>query len=317
MSTLVARSGNEALTLNPPIGLDIHITTHGSDWYWAVFSVFGVAALSAFAISRFLKAPNQRFFYYNYIATSFFLAIAYYTMASDLGWTGIQAEFNHDTVTPSLRTPGIRQIFYTRYVGWFLALPPLLANVAVLSSVPISSAIFTGLTAEVFVVTLLIGSLIHSTYKWGYWVFAVVALFITGYELIFTFRRSAQKNVTHIDRAVTTVTVTAATATFLLFLYPVSWGLSEGGNVIQPDSEAVFYGVLDICLYVILPTYFLVASNDVDLESLGVSTFSKPIFHSEKDTRYSGDTAVSNFSNPATEPPVAANVEPANPATTV
>jgi len=33
---------------------------------------------------------------------------------------------------------------------------------------------------------------------------------------------------------------------FLWFLYPIAWGLSEGGNVIAPDSEAVFYGILDI-----------------------------------------------------------------------
>jgi bacteriorhodopsin len=33
---------------------------------------------------------------------------------------------------------------------------------------------------------------------------------------------------------------------FLWFLYPIAWGLCEGGNVISPDSEAVFYGVLDI-----------------------------------------------------------------------
>lgn len=34
---------------------------------------------------------------------------------------------------------------------------------------------------------------------------------------------------------------------FLWLLYPVCWGLCEGGNVISPDSEAVFYGVLDFC----------------------------------------------------------------------
>ena len=30
-------------------------------------------------------------------------------------------------------------------------------------------------------------------------------------------------------------------------LYTIAWGLCEGGNVITPDSEAVFYGVLDFC----------------------------------------------------------------------
>ncbi len=29
-------------------------------------------------------------------------------------------------------------------------------------------------------------------------------------------------------------------------LYPVAWGLCEGGNVITPNDEAVFYGCLDL-----------------------------------------------------------------------
>lgn len=33
---------------------------------------------------------------------------------------------------------------------------------------------------------------------------------------------------------------------FIWLLYPVAWGVCEGGNVIAPDSEAVFYGVLDL-----------------------------------------------------------------------
>lgn len=28
--------------------------------------------------------------------------------------------------------------------------------------------------------------------------------------------------------------------------YPIAWGLSEGGNVIASDSEAIFYGILDL-----------------------------------------------------------------------
>lgn len=34
---------------------------------------------------------------------------------------------------------------------------------------------------------------------------------------------------------------------FIWMLYPIAWGLCEGGNVISSDSEAVFYGILDFC----------------------------------------------------------------------
>ena len=36
-------------------------------------------------------------------------------------------------------------------------------------------------------------------------------------------------------------------------MYPICWALSEGGNVIQPDSEAVFYGILDLITFGVLP----------------------------------------------------------------
>ena len=32
---------------------------------------------------------------------------------------------------------------------------------------------------------------------------------------------------------------------FVWMLYPIAWGLCEGGNVITPNDEAVFYGCLD------------------------------------------------------------------------
>jgi bacteriorhodopsin len=33
---------------------------------------------------------------------------------------------------------------------------------------------------------------------------------------------------------------------FLWLLYPIAWGVSEGGNVISPLKEMIFYGILDI-----------------------------------------------------------------------
>ncbi|GBE82316.1 hypothetical protein SCP_0407000 [Sparassis crispa] len=32
---------------------------------------------------------------------------------------------------------------------------------------------------------------------------------------------------------------------FLPLLYPVYWGVSEGGNVISPTGEMMWYGILD------------------------------------------------------------------------
>jgi len=303
---IVARSGNQAVSLNPPHGLDIHITSHGSDFYWALFSFFAFVGIVFLVLGFVLRPTNERLFFYNAIASLFFLTITYYTMASDLGWTGIQAEFNHATVSKPRETPGIRQIFYARYVGWFLALPPLIANIAIISALSWPTIIFTIFSIETFVVALLIGSLIHSTYKWGYFVFAVVALFLVGFNLLFSFRRAAVAS-----SQVFTSTFTGSVLTGLLFIYPIAWALAEGGNVIQPDSEAVFYGVLDLCVFALLQGYFLFVVRDVELKTLGIVPPVHPIFQDKtpidnRNSTYSADTAVHPLPVVAVEQPVVA-----------
>lgn len=47
-------------------------------------------------------------------------------------------------------------------------------------------------------------------------------------------------------------------------IYPVAWGLGEGGNVIRPTSEMVFYGILDMCIIVLVVCIFLAMISSVD-----------------------------------------------------
>lgn len=283
MASLFIR-GNEAMSLNPPTGTDLHLTTHGSDWVWAVFSLFGVVSLG-FVAASYYRASKERLFFYNSAISAFFIAISAYTVASDLGFTSIQAEFNHETVSDSTKVPGLRQIFYSRHVAWFLAFPPLIVNFGVYAAVPWSTLLFTLLNVEIWVVLLLIGALIHSTYKWGYFAFAVSAYLLSAWHLCYSFRRHA---IEFGHNTTWTTTLTASATTLLMMLYSICWGLSEGGNVISPDGEAVFYGVLDISLFAIVAGYFLFVTRDVNFEELGIISPSGPAFHrGEKDPRYS------------------------------
>lgn len=56
---------------------------------------------------------------------------------------------------------------------------------------------------------------------------------------------------------------------FLWFLYPIAWGLSEGGNVIGSDGEAIFYGVLDILAKVGFAILLLGGHRNIDPAVLG------------------------------------------------
>lgn len=261
------RAGNHALQHNPPHGLDIHLTKRGSDWLWAVFALFGclvVIYTVLFFIAQFKGNKVTRFAIAVPFLISLFEFFGYFIYASDLGWTGVQAEFNNFKVHPSItgESPGIRQVFYAKYVAWFLCWPLLLylvdltgltttegKDIEISALEMIHSLLVQIVGTEFWVVSLLIGSLLKSTYKWGPWVFAAVTMLIV--QGIITKRQFFDLKI----RGFTAVMI--LTSYIVVWLYFISWGLSEGGNKIQPDGESVFYGVLDICMFAILPAYLL------------------------------------------------------------
>ena len=122
------------------------------------------------------------------------------------------------------------------------------------AGLPWPTVVYTILMDEVMVVTGLVGALVASSYKWGYFVFAMVALFFIFYNIVFVgrprksiyiFRNIAvltfhPKDAHALNNHVGKVyTLTGAWTMFLWFIYPIAWGLAEGGNVISPDSVSL------------------------------------------------------------------------------
>ncbi|QLL34732.1 hypothetical protein HG536_0H01070 [Torulaspora globosa] len=267
MVEFLLKGGNQAVSVNPPHDLDFHITKQGSSWLWAVTSVFGLLVVVyaiLFFIAEMRSTSLVRYSLAAPLLVSLFMCFFYFTYASNLGWTGIQAEFGHVKVNTPVTglNPGVRQIFYSRFVAWFLSWPLLLFLIE-LSSVStaeqhgetfsvfdmIHSLLVQIFSAYFWIVALLVGALIRSTYKWGYFTFAAVSMLIMEAMLI------RRQFVTLKTRA-----FNAAMLGFILvvvWLYFICWGLSEGGNRIQPDSEAVFYGILDLIVFAVYPAYLL------------------------------------------------------------
>lgn len=268
---------NSALDLNPiSSDIDIHLTTHGSDWLWAVFSVFALLTVGHTAYVGYLfQKGNKKLVVALPLLASIIFSISYFTYAANLGWTSTPVEFNHVTTD---EMEGLRQIFYVKFVAWFCAFPLVLTmleySVGEISVASLFSLLTKFLVMNIFVVNYLIGSLIKSTYKWGYWVFGTFGLLLGITFVIHSLIRSEKK----------TLIILGLTGFQILIwvLYPIAWGLSEGGNVIQPDSEAVFYGILDLINFGFLPLLFLVFSGKD--EAVHEKTTETP--------RVSGETAV-------------------------
>ena len=118
---MLQERANDAIKLNPPAGHpDIAITTHGSDWLWAVTAVDFVAIL-AFLVLLYLKPRTDRIFHYITVLIVIVSGFCYFTMASDLGSTAVIPEWPRGQ-SPYLSPVRERQIFWVRYVDWYVNL---------------------------------------------------------------------------------------------------------------------------------------------------------------------------------------------------
>lgn len=266
METIVnfaKRAGNSALVDNPPDAF-LHITTHGSDWLWTVFSLMALCGLVTmgwgFKVSR-----GERTFFYISAAILATASVAYFSLASDLGATPILVEFKHygpDEVNGQAPT---RQIWYARYIDWTITTPLLLLELLLVSGLPLSTIFITVFFDIVMIICGLIGALVSSDYKWGYYTMGCVAMFYVFY----TIYGPGLKSATHLgDEFKKSYLYSSILLTFLWALYPLCWGLCDGGNVISPDSEMIFYGILDLLAKPVFTLFHLWSMRKCNYSSL-------------------------------------------------
>merc|ERR1711879_522635 len=155
------------------------------DWYFAVCAVMTVAAF-AFVGQGFRKHRKDRLFHYITAGVVFVAAIAYFSMGSNLGFTPIEVEFRRND--PKVRGQ-YREIFYVRYIDWFITTPLLLMDLLLTAGMPWPSILWTILIDEIMIVTGLVGALVVSRYKWAYFVIGCIAFFYIVSQLVWEARR--------------------------------------------------------------------------------------------------------------------------------
>lgn len=256
---------NRALDVNSGVfeNGDIAINTKGSDWYYAVCAVMTVSCLAVVGLA-FRKPSNKRIFHWISAGLLMVAAIAYFSMGSGLGQVPIRIEFFHRGV------PGdTREIFWVRYIDWFITTPLLLLDLLLTAGLPWSTIGMIVLADEVMIVCGLVGALIPTSYKWGYFTFACLAFFFVAWGVTWEGRRYAHALGPNIGRA---FNICGVWTIFLWFLYPIAWGLSEGGNVISADGEAIFYGILDLLAKPVFTGLLLWGHRNIDPAELGMAS---------------------------------------------
>ncbi|KAF8575228.1 family A G protein-coupled receptor-like protein [Ramaria rubella] len=228
--------GNQALQKNPP-NADLHISTHGSDWLWTAFAIMLLSDL-IMILWAYTRPRGARVFHQIPIIVLTTASIAYFAMASDLGATPIPIQFTRGR--PSGTT---RAIWYVRYIDWTITTPLLLLELLLGTGMSLSDIVIIMFMDLVMIVSGLVGALVHSSYKWGFYAFGLAALFYIWSGLFL----QAPKAATIIGTDARGPYIRgAAYLSFIWLSYPIAWAVSEGGNVISPTGEMIFYGVLDV-----------------------------------------------------------------------
>ncbi|GAA5924262.1 opsin family protein [Sporobolomyces koalae] len=268
----ILKRANDVLDYNPLVA-NIDITTHASDWLWAVFAVMLVSAMALFGLS-FTRPAGQRAFHELAAAICFTASIAYFAMASDLGATAVPVEFirggtlGQNWVDVGVQNP-TRSIWYARYIDWTITTPLLLLELAFTTGLPLSQIFILIFMDLLMIVTGLIGALVPSVYKWGFFAFGCAALVVIWYMLLGPGRASAARLGSDFSKAYMTSTIILSV---LWLLYPIAWGVADGGNVITPTSEMVFYGVLDLFAKPVYCFIHVFAVSRLDYNRLGFTS---------------------------------------------
>lgn len=167
------------------------------------------------------------------------------------------------------------------------------------------------------VVNGLVGALVPSSYKWGFFVFGLFGLFFIWCVAVWlpticnayptSYTRYQMLIHVPLQRAAFTTSGTktgfilgAGYISFIWMLYPICWGLSEGSNTITPTSEMVFYGILDILSAPVFLLFFMVYLTGFTEQDLRTTAFGST------DRGEYVETAQKGPPQPAAAPPAAA-----------
>ncbi|KAJ5290942.1 hypothetical protein N7478_000193 [Penicillium angulare] len=250
--------GNDVLSVNPVVGVDEALAVHGSDWLWAVTAIFSISLIGCLILS-FAAKESERVFHYLFTFVLLVGAVTYFAQASDLGWSSVKQ-------IDDLGNGTIRQMFWVKYVNWLIAFPSLALGLGLISGVSWTTMICNIALSLFWVVSYLAGAYVASSYKWGFFAFGTFAWLILAMSTINESREAAQ--LLGVDKD---YIVLSGWTNLLWIIYPIAWGLTDGGNKIGITGTSVLFGVLDVLLIPVLSFAVLILAQKWDYRRLSIA----------------------------------------------
>ncbi|KAI0472304.1 heat shock protein 30 [Xylaria cf. heliscus] len=256
MPVLLGRE-NAALDINPPAGNEA-LSVNGSDWLWAVTAIYVVSFIAFFGLT-FVARSGEKVFHYLFTIALLVGSIAYFAQASDLGFELVEQ------VNSSPRLALSRQIFWPKYVNWVVSFPAVITALGLLSGVPWATIIYNVFLSWTWVISYLISAFTTSNYKWGFYAFGTISWLLLAFSTV-SATSSAKRLGVSGDH-----TLLSGWVNLLWLLYPIAFGLTDGGNRIGVTPGFIFFGVLDVLFIPVLSFAFIFLARRWDYGQLNLA----------------------------------------------
>jgi len=234
------------------------ITKAGNYAQWIACAVFiiGAVVLSIPSVAVHRKAST---FHLVTAVLCAITALSYYAMATGSGTTfatvGIEHYRNvggggYDVIIS-------RQIFYVRFIEWFLTTPLILLNLALLAGLSWADVFSMIIADEMMIVSgFMAGVTSKSRAMYGWYGFMLLFLVYIVYIFAVRARRASAKQPNHITSLYDLVFV----LTFVfIFPYVVIFILGDGTGHLSVDVEVIVFVALDFAIRLIIPAILILA----------------------------------------------------------
>jgi len=273
LSSLTATSSVAPIPTVIPGNKPIYYTAGdvGNRTLWVVTVIMALSSLAFYGMA--FRVPVQKRLFH--ILTAFittFAFLSYFAMASGDGisYNKIVETETHKHVPDTYQTI-YREVYWARYVDWSVTTPLLLLDLALLAGLNGASILVAIVADLIMILTGLFAAFGNEDgQKWGWYTIACIAYLVIVYQLGLNGRAAAA------NKDGKTKAFFAAIAGFTLILwtvYPIIWGIADGGRKVGLDAEIIAYAVLDVLAKPVFGFWLLFTHDSMSSTSPSVEGF--------------------------------------------
>lgn len=144
--------------------------------------------------------------------------------------------------------------------------PTVIIALGLISGVAWATIFYNVALSWTWVISYLVSAYTTSNYKWGFYAFGTIAWIILAFNTLSSGLSGAKRVGVGRD-----YTLLAGWTNLLWLLYPIAFGLSDGGNKIGVTPGSIFFGVLDVLLTPVLAFAFIALARKWDYTKLNLA----------------------------------------------